>query len=315
MMEKYEIVEALFHGFDYSGFRKADTGEKLKFMRSGAEFVLGQVDGKKRCLKYVNELSKAFALAVPHPKAMEIRDDLSFFKAVKNYIVKVTGGPKAMEEDVDLAIQQILSDALVSDEVVDLFELAGLQKPDISILSDEFLLEVKDMEHKNTAAELLRRLLDDEIKTISRKNVIEARSFRDMLEKTIKRYQARSIDAVAVIEELIEMAKKMREAHNRGEKLGLTEYELAFYDALCVNDSAVQVLGDDILRKIAMELVTAIKNNITIDWTLRESVQAQMRVSAKKILRKYGYPPDKQELAVKTVLEQANRVCEEWATS
>jgi len=145
--------------------------------------------------------------------------------------------------------------------------------------------------------------------------VIEARSFRDMLEKTIKRYQARSIDAVAVIEELIEMAKKMREAHNRGEKLGLTEYELAFYDALCVNDSAVQVLGDDILRKIAMELVTAIKNNITIDWTLRESVQAQMRVSAKKILRKYGYPPDKQELAVKTVLEQANRVCEEWATS
>jgi len=315
MMEKYEIVEALFHGFDYSGFRKADTGEKLKFMRSGAEFVLGQVDGKKRCLKYVNELSKAFALAVPHPKAMEIRDDLSFFKAVKNYIVKVTGGPKVMEEDVDLAIQQILSDALVSDEVVDLFELAGLQKPDISILSDEFLLEVKDMEHKNTAAELLRRLLDDEIKTISRKNVIEARSFRDMLEKTIKRYQARSIDAVAVIEELIEMAKKMREAHNRGEKLGLTEYELAFYDALCVNDSAVQVLGDDILRKIAMELVTAIKNNITIDWTLRESVQAQMRVSAKKILRKYGYPPDKQELAVKTVLEQANRVCEEWATS
>lgn len=315
MMEKYEIVAGLFHRFDYADFRKASRADTLMFMRRGAEFVLGQTNGKKCCLKYVNELSKAFALAVPHPQALAIRDDLSFFKAVKNYIVKVTGTKEAEGEDVDLAIQQILSTALVSDEVMDLFELAGLQKPDISILSDEFLLEVKDMEHKNTAAELLKRLLNDEIKTISRKNVIEARSFSDMLEKTIKRYQARGIDAVVVIEELIEMAKKMREAHNRGDKLGLTEYELAFYDALGVNDSAVQVLGDDVLRKIAMELVTAIKNNITIDWTLRESVQAQMRVSVKKILRQYGYPPDKEALAVKTVLEQANRVCEEWATA
>lgn len=315
MMEKYEIVAALFHGFDYQGFRNASKADTLMFMRRGAEFVLDQVDGKKRCLKYVNELSKAFTLAVPHPQALAIRDDLSFFKAVKNYIVKVTGTKEAEGEDVDLAIQQILSTALVSDEVVDLFQLAGLKKPDISILSDDFLLEVKDMEHKNTAAELLRRLLNDEIKTISRKNVIEARSFSDMLEKTIKRYQARSIDAVVVIEELIEMAKKMREAQNRGEDLGLTEYELAFYDALGVNDSAVQVLGDEVLRNIAMELVKAIKNNITIDWTLRENVQAKMRVSIKKILRQYGYPPDKQELAVKTVLDQASRVCEEWAST
>jgi type I restriction enzyme R subunit len=298
MMEKYEIVAGLFHGFDYSGFRKASKGYTLMFMRRGAEFVLGQADGKKRCLKYVNELSKAFALAVPHPQALAIRDDLSFFKAVKNYIVKVTGTKEAEGEDVDLAIQQILSTALVSDEVVDLFDLAGLKKPDISILSDEFLLEVKDMEHKNTAAELLKRLLNDEISTISRKNVIEARSFSDMLEKTIKRYQARIIDSTGtieeLIEELIELAKKMREAHNRGEELGLTEYELAFYDALGVNDSAVQVLGDDVLRKLAMDLVKAIKKNITIDWTLRESVQAQMRVSVKKILRQYGYPPDKE---------------------
>ena len=313
MMEKYEIVTALFHGFQFHGFQKADTGEKLKLMRSGADFVMGQEDGKKRCMKYVNELSKAFSLAVPHPQAMRIRDDLSFFKAVKNYIVKVTSPPGNQVEDVDLAIRQILSTALVSDEVLDLFQLAGLKKPDISILSDEFLLEVKDMEHKNTAAELLKRLLNDEIKSISRKNVIEARSFSDMLEKTIKKYHNRNIEAVAVIEELIELAKQMREAKNRGEDLGLTEYELAFYDALEVNDSAVQVLGDDILREIAMELVKVIKSNITIDWTLRESVQAKMRVSVKRILKQYGYPPDKQKLAVKTVLEQATKVCEEWA--
>ncbi len=313
MMEKYEIVTGLFYGFNFHGFQKADTGAKLKLMRDGSDFVLGQEDGKKRCFKYVNELSKAFSLAVPHPQAMSIRDDLAFFKAVKNYIAKVTGDPQEHVEDVDLAIQQILSTALVSDEVLDLFQLAGLKKPDISILSDEFLMEVKDLEHKNTAAELLKRLLNDEIKSISRKNVIEARSFTDMLEKTINRYHNRNIEAVAVIEELIELAKKMREAQNRGEDLGLTEYELAFYDALGVNDSAVQVLGDDVLREIAMELVKAIKSNITIDWTLRESVQAKMRVAVKRILKKYDYPPDKQKLAVKTVLEQANRVCEEWA--
>lgn len=312
MMEKHEIVTGLFHGFNYHGFQKADTGTKLKLMRDGADFALGQEDGKKRCFKYVNELSKAFSLAVPHPQAMSIRDDLAFFKAVKNYIAKITGDPQEHVEDVDLAIQQILSTALVSDEVLDLFQLAGLKKPDISILSDEFLMEVKDLEHKNTAAELLKRLLNDEIKSISRKNVIEARSFTDMLEKTINRYHNRNIEAVAVIEELIELAKKMREAQNRGEDLGLTEYELAFYDALGVNDSAVQVLGDDVLREIAMELVKAIKSNITIDWTLRESVQAKMRVAIKRILKKYDYPPDKQKLAVKTVLEQANRVCEEW---
>jgi len=312
LMEKYEIVTGLFHGFHYHGFQKSNTSEKLKLMRDGADFILGQEDGKKRCFKYVNELSKAFALAVPHPQAMRIRDDLAFFKAVKNYIAKVTGDPQEHVEDVDMAIQQILSTALVSDEVLDLFELAGLKKPDISILSDEFLLEVKDMEHKNTAAELLKRLLNDEIKSISRKNVIEARSFKDMLEKTIHDYHKRNIDAISVIEELIEMAKKMREAQNRGDDLGLTEYELAFYDALGVNDSAVNVLGDDVLKDIAMDLVKAIKSNITIDWTLRESVQAQMRVAVKKILRQYGYPPDKEKLAVKTVLEQANRVCEEW---
>ncbi|UTB31559.1 MAG: type I restriction endonuclease subunit R [Methanobacterium sp. ERen5] len=313
MMEKYEIVTALFHGFQYQNFNRANTSEKLILMRNGADFILGQEDGKKRYMKYVNELSKAFSLAVPNPQAMQIRDDIVFFKAVKNYILKITSTNPSQAEDVDLAIQQILSSALVSDEVLDLFQLAGIKKPDISILSDEFLLEVKDMEHKNTAAELLKRLLNDEIKSISKKNVIEARSFSDMLEKTIKKYHNRNIEAVAVIDELIHLAKQIREAQNRGEDLGLTEYELAFYDALEVNDSAVKILGDEILKEIAMELVKAIKSNITIDWTLRESVQAKMRVDVKKILRQFGYPPDKEKLAVKTVLEQATRVCEEWA--
>ena len=238
---------------------------------------------------------------------------MSFFKAVRNYILKVSGDPVTEGEDLDLAIQQILSTALVSDEVVDLFQLAGLKKPDISILSDEFLLEVKDMPHKNTAAELLRRLLNDEIKSVSKRNVIEARNFSEMLENTIKNYQRRNIEAVVVIEELIKLAKKMKEAQMRGENLGLSEYELAFYDALGANDSAVQVLGDDTLRAISMELVKTIKNNITIDWTLRESVQAKLRVAVKKVLRKYGFPPDKQKIAVKSVLEQANRICEQWA--
>jgi len=312
MMEKYEIVTSLFYGFEFAEYRKAKAWEKMKLIRAGMEHVLSQEDGKKRCLKYVNELSKAFSLAVPHPQAMRIRDDLAFFKAVRAYIIKLTGDPAGEGEDLDLAIQQILSTALVSEEVLDLFQLAGLKKPDISILSDEFLLEVKGMEHKNTATELLRRLLNDEIKTISRKNVIEARSFADMLEKTIKRYHNRNIEAVEVIEELIELAKKMKEAQMRGEELGLTEYELAFYDALGVNESAVQILGDETLRTIAMELVKTIKNNITIDWTLRENVQAKMRVSVKKILRKYGYPPDRQKKAVETVLDQANIICKEW---
>lgn len=313
MMEKYEIVTALFHGFQYQNFNRANTSEKLKLMRNGADFILGQEDGKKRYMKYVNELSKAFSLAVPNPQAMQIRDDIAFFKAVKNYILKITSTNPSQAEDVDFAIQQILSTALVSDEVLDLFQLAGIKKPDISILSDEFLLEVKDMEHKNTAAELLKRLLNDEIKNISKKNVIEARSFSDMLEKTIKKYHKNIIDSFTVIDELIYLAKQIREAQNRGEDLGLTEYELAFYDALEVNDSAVKILGDEILKEIAMELVKAIKSNITIDWTLRESVQAKMRVDVKKILRQFGYPPDKEKLAVKTVLEQATRVCEEWA--
>jgi len=197
--------------------------------------------------------------------------------------------------------------------VIDIFADAGLKKPEISILSDEFLAEVSSLPHKNLALELLRKLLNDEIKARSRKNVVEARSFLEMLEKTIKLYQNRSIETAEVIAKLIELAREMREAHKRGENLGLTDDELAFYDALEVNDSAVKVLGDDTLRTIARELVEAVRNNVTIDWAVKESARAKMRTIVRRLLRKYGYPPDKQEKATQTVLEQAELLCRNWA--
>ncbi len=205
-----------------------------------------------------------------------------------------------------------MSKAISTDRVIDIFADAGLKKPEISILSDEFLAEVSGLPHKNLALELLRKLLNDEIKARSRKNVVEARSFLEMLEKTIKLYQNRSIETAEVIAKLIELAREMREAHKRGEKLGLTDDELAFYDAMEVNDSAVKVLGDETLRTIARELVDAVRNNVTIDWAVKESARAKMRTIVRRLLRKYGYPPDKQEKATQTVLEQAELLCRNW---
>jgi type I restriction enzyme R subunit len=216
---------------------------------------------------------------------------------------------------LDTAVRQIVSKAVASDEVIDIFSAAGLKKPDISILSDEFLAEVKDLPHKNLAIETLRKLLSDEIRTRSRKNVVQYRHFSEMLEEAILKYQNRSLQAAQVIQELIDLAKDMREAHQRGEKLGLTEGELAFYDALETNDSAVKVLGDETLKKIALELLEMVRKNTTIDWTVKESVRARMRALVKRILRKYGYPPDKQEKATQTVLEQAELIAKDWAAA
>ncbi|MFH1081455.1 MAG: DUF3387 domain-containing protein, partial [Pseudomonadota bacterium] len=215
--------------------------------------------------------------------------------------------------EIDHAIRQIVSRAVSSDEVIDIFAAAGLKKPDISILSDEFLAEVRGMPQRNLAVEMLRKLLDGEVKRRSRKNIVQGRSFAEMLENAIKRYQARAIEAAQVIEELIALAKDMREADRRGEALGLTEDEVAFYDALETNDSAVKVLGDETLRTIAQELLKTIRNNVTIDWTVRENVRAQMRVMIKRILRRYGYPPDKQARATELVLEQAEVLSRDWA--
>jgi type I restriction enzyme R subunit len=271
---------------------------------------------KKRCLQHVTELSKAFALAVPADEAIKIRDDVGFFQAVRAGLAKlgVTGtGGKKSEEDLDAAIRQIVSRAVISDEVVDIFAAAGLKKPDISILSDEFLAEVRELPYRNLAMELLQKLLKDQIKVRSAKNLVQARSFAEMLEASIRKYQNRAIEAAQVIAELIELAKQMREAQKRGESLGLTDDEVAFYDALEVNDSAVSVLGDATLRLIAHELVEAVRRSVTIDWTVRENARASIRVIVRRILRKYGYPPDKQEKATQTVLEQAELLCKDWA--
>ena len=313
MLEKYEIVRNMFHGFDYMTLLRAKPAERIAGIAVAMEHILSLEDGKKRYLLAVTTLSKAFALAVPHEEALKIRDEVGFFQEVRSALVKATteNGGKPQEE-LDTAIRQLISKAITSDEVVDIFAVAGLKKPDISILSDEFLAEVQQLPYRNLAVELLKKLLKDEIKVRMRKNVVQARSFAEMLEEAIRKYQNRSIETAQVISELIKLAKDMRQAQKRGEDLGLTEDEVAFYDALEVNDSAVKVLGDETLRAIAQELVATVRKSVTIDWTMRENARSQIRVIVKRILRKYGYPPDKQEKATQTVLEQAEVLCKDW---
>ncbi len=315
MREKHEVCCALFHGFDWTKWTTGTPQDRLNLLPPAQEHILAQEDGKERCLKAVRELSKAFALAVPHEQALRIRDDVGFFQAVAAALSKRAAGEARAEEELDLAVRQIISRAVASEGVLDIFSAAGLDKPDISVLSEEFLAEVKDMPHRNLAVELLEKLLRGEVSTRRRKNVVQARSFAEMLEQTLQRYQNRAIEAAQVIEELIELAREMREANARGERLGLSEDELAFYDALETNDSAVQVLGDETLRAIARQLVETVRNNVTIDWTLRESVRANLRRLVRRTLRKHGYPPDKQEKATRTVLEQAEVLSDGWATA
>ncbi len=313
MQEKYDVCCGLFHGFDWSVWTTGTPAQRLNLLPAAQEKILAQEDGKDRCLAAVRELSQAFALAVPHEEAQSIRDDVAFFQAVRAALSKPAASVARHEEDLDLAVRQILSRAVASEGVIDIFAAAGLDKPDISVLSDEFLAEVKDMPHRNLAVELLQKLLKGELSVRKRKNVVEARSFSEMLEQSLRRYQNRAIEAAQVIEELIALAKELREANARGEKLGLSDDELAFYDALGTNDSAVQVLGDVTLRAIARELVEMVRGNVTIDWTLRENVRARLRAMVKRILRRYGYPPDKQEKATQTVLQQAELLSEGWA--
>ena len=313
MQEKYEVCCALFHGFDHSAWVDGTPAERVSLLPGAQEHILAQADGKERCLRAVRELSQAFALAVPHDEAIRIRDDVAFFQAVRSVLAKRAAGDARPEEELDYAIRQIVSRAVASEEVVDIFVAAGLEKPDISILSEEFLAEVRGMRQRNLAVELLQKLLKGELAKRRRKNVVQARSFAEMLEQTVLRYRNRAIEAAQVIEVLIELARDMREANARGEKLGLSEDELAFYDALETNDSAVQVLGDETLRDIARELVETVRSNVKIDWTLRENVRAHLRRLVKRILRKHGYPPDKQEKATRTVLEQAEVLSEHWA--
>ena len=318
MLEKYEIVRDMFHGFDYRRILTAPPKEKLSIVRQGADFILslGRTEQhseqeKKRFILHVTELSKAFALSTPHEQADRIRDEVGYFQAVRSILVKIDRKTAMSKYEVNSAIKELVSKSIVSEEIIDVFDIVGIKKPDISILSEDFLTEVRDLPQKNLAYEVLKKLLNDEIRIRQRKNLIKSKSFAEMLERAINEYKNRGIDTVQVIEELIELAKKIRDSDKHDEELGLNAEEIAFYDALAANDSAVDVLGDETLRLMAVELVGLIRNNATIDWTVRKNIQAKMRVSVKKLLKKYGYPPDMQKLATKNILEQAEMMCQD----
>ena len=316
MKEKYEIVRNILHGFDYKGLLTADPQKRLQGIAEAMDFILAQEDGRKRYLQAVAALSKAFALAVPHEEALAIRDEVGLFQEIRASLIKATvSSAESTPEDMEAAVRQLISRAVSGREVVDIFAAAGLDRPDISILSDEFLAEVRGLPQKNLAVEALRKLLQDEIQVRLRKNVVQSRAFSEMLEQALNKYHNRAIEAAQVIEELIAIAKQMREAERRGEKLGLSEDEAAFYDALASNDSAVQVLGDETLKRIAQELVNRVRSSVRVDWSRRENTRAQLRVLVKRILRKYGYPPDKQEQATDLVLEQTEVLCSDWVAS
>ena len=312
MQEKHEICCALLHGFDWRKWTRGTPAERLALLPPVQEHILAQEDGKDRWLQAVRELSEAFALAVPRDEALEIRDDVGFFQAARAALAKRAASEARTDEELDHAVRQIIDRAVAPEGVTDIFAAAGLPKPDISILSDEFLADVRGMEHRNLAVEVLQKLLKGEIATRRRENIVQARSFAEMLEATLHRYQNRAVEAAQVIEELIDLAREMRTANERGEALGLGKDELAFYDALETSDSAVQVLGDDKLRLIAWELVRTVRKNVAIDWTRRENVRAKLRAAVKRILNKHGYPPDKREKAAETVLEQAEVLSATW---
>jgi type I restriction enzyme R subunit len=327
MLEFYEIVVDMFGRFDYLRYFLLESKLKLNFILDAANYIadLSEVNdgsiirnGKERFKENVIRLQRAFGLAVPHPKALEIRDDLAFFQAIKARFAKFDETTKTRtNEEIETAIRQIINDAIISSEVIDVFDAAGIRKPDISILSDEFLAEIQGMERRNLALELLKRLLNNEIKTRGQMNMVQGRKFSEMLAEAVKRYQNGLIDSAKILEELIQLAKDIRAADARGEKLNLRQDELAFYDALADNPNAENLLGDQILKQIAHELVESVKNNTSIDWQYKQSVQAKLRVLVKRILRKYKYPPDdpstgEYTVSVNKVLDQATQLADYW---
>ena len=315
MLEKYGIACDLLHGFSWDKWTTGTPAEQLGLIPAGQEHILEQDDGKQRFVQVVTELSRAFALCAASDEATEIRDDVSFFQAIQAALNKQQSAHgRTSPEQIDFAVRQLVSKAITTEgQVIDVFTAAGLPKPDIGILSEQFLAEVRGITHKNVAAELLEKLLKDELKVRSKKNLMQSRLFSEKLKKTLNAYHNRAISTMQVLEELIALAKDMDAATKRGEALGLTDDEIAFYDALAANASAVQAMGDDTLKVIAAELITQVRKSVTIDWTLREGARARIRVMVKRILNKYGYPPDLQDAAVKTVLQQAELFCAEWA--
>lgn len=313
MKRRYEIVRDLFHGFDYMRYFDAETGQQLQIILDAEEHILSLDDGEKRLKQHVLELSKAFALSMPHSDALKLREQVAFFQAVKARLEKMTdrGGPT--DDDYRMAIRQIVDKAIAPVGVVDIFAAAGLEKPELSILSDEFLAEIRGMDRKNLAVEALQKLLNDEVKARFTRNALKLQKFSELLEEALLRYKNGTIEAAQVIEELIDIAKQLRNEENAAESLGLSEQEKAFYDALIENDSATQVMGDDKLRNLARLLVERVRKNVSVDWTLRASAQARLRVEVKKLLNEYGYPPDQQAVATQLVLEQATLFGDDWS--
>ena len=311
MFEKLEIVTQMFHGFNYKQYFTSDTGKKLSLILAAEDHLISLENGRKRYIDEVTALSQAFSIAVPHDKAMEIKDEIAFFQAVKARLAKFDTGTGKTDEEIETAIRQVIDKALVTEKVIDVFDAAGIKKPDISILSEEFLLEVKNMEHKNIALEVLRKLLNDEIKSRSKKNLVQSKTLLEMLENSIKKYHNKIITATEVIEELITVSKEIRQMDKEPKEMGLSDYEYAFYTAIANNDSARQVMEKDQLRELAVVLYEKVKENASIDWTIKESVRAKMKVIVKRILRQYGYPPDMEILATETVLKQAELIAEE----
>ncbi|MCC7184722.1 MAG: DUF3387 domain-containing protein, partial [Acidobacteria bacterium] len=313
MLEKHGVASDMLHGFDWSKWTTGTGTERLALIPAGQQHILEQEDGKPRFVQVVTDLSRAFALCAASDEATAIRDHVSFFQAVQSALSKNETGRRKTPEQMDAAIRQLVSSAILPDgQIIDVFTAAGLPRPDISILSDHFLADVRGLKHKNVAAELLAKLLKDEVKVRGQRNLVQAQLFSEKLKKTLNAYHNRAIATQEVIEDLIALAKEMDAATKRGEQLGLSEDEVAFYDALAANDSAVQAMGDDKLKLIAAELITQVRKSVTIDWNLREGARARIRVLVKRILNKYGYPPDLQNQAVKTVLMQAEQLCSEW---
>ena len=313
MLEKLEVVANLYNGFPYEDYFQADTAKKLSMILAAEEHILGLEDGKKRYINEVTALSKAFAIAIPHDQAMDVKDEVGFFQAVKARLVKFDGtGNGRTDEELETTIRQVIDQALVSEQVIDVYDAAGIKKPDISVLSEEFLLELKGMPHKNVAIEVLKKLLNDEIKARARTNIVQSRSLMDMLEDSIKRYHNKILTAAEVIEELIKVGKEIRASDQQAADMGLTDYEYAFYTAVANNDSAKELMQQEALRELAVVLTERVRQNASIDWTIKESVRAKLKVIVKRTLRHYGYPPDMQKLATDLVLRQAEMLAGEF---
>ena len=316
MLEKLEIVSQMYYGFHYENYFTANTSEKLAIILAAEEHILGLENGKKRYIDEVTALSRAFAIAIPHEQAMDVKDEVAFFQAVKSRLTKFeTAGPGKTDDEIETAIRQVIDKALVADQVIDIFDAAGIKKPDISVLSEEFLLEVKDMEHQNIALEVLKKLLNDEITSRTKKNLVQSKSLMEMLEASIAKYHTKILTAAEVIEELIALSRDIQAMDKEPQEMGLSDFEYAFYTAIANNDSAREVMEKSKLRELAVVLFEKVKTNATIDWTIKDSVRSKLKVIVKRTLRQYGYPPDMQKLATETVLKQAELIADELTAS